>query len=386
MTQVSSFTHNQTAFDPVFRHGLRPFSPSMSSPRFLPEQDRFAPSRDLRYDPLDRHSTVPSARQNTDLAFSLPPISTLLEGISRGPRAEHEPGQVHEFVANIPYSHPFAGPAPYHAHPIYAQPSDCSRYSTLYPSRRKGSGSSTPRSAPPLAHSSMAVGRHVYPEPPSPRTTRSSVDSTVYSSASRHRQSWQSQTSQAPSAPFVYQSPSANFADSSFRQLAADSSSRAQPDVLLPGASLSTSPTASMVNLSPENAQSQWQSQQSYFTPAGTGAISGSSQFQAIPLPTPAPPQQAQQQHERYVCPTCAKAFSRPSSLRIHSHSHTGHKPFRCPRSGCGKAFSVRSNMKRHERGCHVDGATRISDTSKAESAEVDVAMEMAETGSEEDS
>lgn len=42
--------------------------------------------------------------------------------------------------------------------------------------------------------------------------------------------------------------------------------------------------------------------------------------------------------------------------------------------------------MKRHERGCHVDGATRISDTSKAESAEVDVAMEMAETGSEEDS
>ncbi|ODA83148.1 hypothetical protein RJ55_01658 [Drechmeria coniospora] len=56
---------------------------------------------------------------------------------------------------------------------------------------------------------------------------------------------------------------------------------------------------------------------------------------------------------DRYVCQTCSKAFSRPSSLRIHSHSHTGEKPFRCPYAGCGKAFSVRSNMKRHERGCH---------------------------------
>lgn len=56
---------------------------------------------------------------------------------------------------------------------------------------------------------------------------------------------------------------------------------------------------------------------------------------------------------DRYVCTQCTKTFSRPSSLRIHSHSHTGEKPFVCPRDGCGKAFSVRSNMKRHERGCH---------------------------------
>lgn len=59
------------------------------------------------------------------------------------------------------------------------------------------------------------------------------------------------------------------------------------------------------------------------------------------------------QSQDRYICPTCSKAFSRPSSLRIHSHSHTGEKPFKCPHLGCGKAFSVRSNMKRHERGCH---------------------------------
>ncbi|POR38393.1 Zinc finger protein C25B8.19c [Tolypocladium paradoxum] len=59
------------------------------------------------------------------------------------------------------------------------------------------------------------------------------------------------------------------------------------------------------------------------------------------------------QNQDRYICQTCNKAFSRPSSLRIHSHSHTGEKPFKCPHAGCGKAFSVRSNMKRHERGCH---------------------------------
>ncbi|RAK96748.1 C2H2 finger domain protein [Aspergillus ibericus CBS 121593] len=94
----------------------------------------------------------------------------------------------------------------------------------------------------------------------------------------------------------------------------------------------------------------------------------------AAPLPTPAPQQiispvnpawqhhhyfppssttPFQQNHDRYICRTCHKAFSRPSSLRIHSHSHTGEKPFRCTHAGCGKAFSVRSNMKRHERGCH---------------------------------
>ncbi|KAI8352173.1 hypothetical protein EDC96DRAFT_485285 [Choanephora cucurbitarum] len=52
----------------------------------------------------------------------------------------------------------------------------------------------------------------------------------------------------------------------------------------------------------------------------------------------------------RYYCPFCNKPFNRPSSLRIHTYSHTGEKPFICQEKGCGRQFSVQSNMRRHQR------------------------------------
>lgn len=66
------------------------------------------------------------------------------------------------------------------------------------------------------------------------------------------------------------------------------------------------------------------------------------------PLPPGKDSQGADQ--NRYLCPFCSKRFSRPSSLRIHTYSHTGEKPFVCTEEGCGRRFSVQSNMRRHLR------------------------------------
>lgn len=117
---------------------------------------------------------------------------------------------------------------------------------------------------------------------------------------------------------------------------------RTLPETLnsaLPSAATSPTSLASPISSFP----SPWQ--QHHFMPQSTPSVVSPTSSQAPSLP---------QQQDRYVCATCGKAFSRPSSLRIHSHSHTGEKPFKCPHEGCGKAFSVRSNMKRHERGCHA--------------------------------
>lgn len=113
----------------------------------------------------------------------------------------------------------------------------------------------------------------------------------------------------------------------------------------------------------------------------GQRPLPSNFQPQTMPLPVPASAANASgvwqhhhyigassqsafpQSQDRYICSTCNKAFSRPSSLRIHSHSHTGEKPYKCPQPGCGKAFSVRSNMKRHERGCHASASATITTT-----------------------
>jgi uncharacterized Zn-finger protein len=53
---------------------------------------------------------------------------------------------------------------------------------------------------------------------------------------------------------------------------------------------------------------------------------------------------------KKHKCKVCDKRFTRPSSLQTHMYSHTGEKPFACLVDGCGRHFSVVSNLRRHQK------------------------------------
>ncbi|KAI4216407.1 MAG: hypothetical protein LQ351_001417 [Letrouitia transgressa] len=55
----------------------------------------------------------------------------------------------------------------------------------------------------------------------------------------------------------------------------------------------------------------------------------------------------AQKKHKRHMCD---KRFTRQSSLQTHMYSHTGEKSFNCKFPGCGRRFSVVSNLRRHRK------------------------------------
>ncbi|MCJ1405846.1 hypothetical protein MMC11_009076 [Xylographa trunciseda] len=62
---------------------------------------------------------------------------------------------------------------------------------------------------------------------------------------------------------------------------------------------------------------------------------------------------------KKHKCKVCDKRFTRPSSLQTHMYSHTGEKPFACEVHGCGRNFSVVSNLRRHRK---VHKGDRASD------------------------
>ncbi|KAF2754164.1 hypothetical protein EJ05DRAFT_150878 [Pseudovirgaria hyperparasitica] len=59
---------------------------------------------------------------------------------------------------------------------------------------------------------------------------------------------------------------------------------------------------------------------------------------------------------KKHKCKICDKRFTRPSSLQTHMYSHTGEKPFMCEVEGCGRHFSVVSNLRRHKKVHKADG------------------------------
>lgn len=62
---------------------------------------------------------------------------------------------------------------------------------------------------------------------------------------------------------------------------------------------------------------------------------------------------------KKHKCKVCDKRFTRPSSLQTHMYSHTGEKPYACEVEGCGRHFSVVSNLRRHRK---VHKGDRLSD------------------------
>jgi len=59
------------------------------------------------------------------------------------------------------------------------------------------------------------------------------------------------------------------------------------------------------------------------------------------------------------VCPYCGKVCDRPSTLKTHINSHTGERPHVCYQPGCGRQFTVLSNMYRHAKSCPGGPAPR---------------------------
>ncbi|KAG7091077.1 hypothetical protein E1B28_010134 [Marasmius oreades] len=68
--------------------------------------------------------------------------------------------------------------------------------------------------------------------------------------------------------------------------------------------------------------------------------------------------------NSKHECEYCGKKFSRPSGLKIHMTTHNGEKPYVCPQEGCHRAFSVRSNMRRHVRIVHQNSQGNITSDS----------------------
>jgi len=65
---------------------------------------------------------------------------------------------------------------------------------------------------------------------------------------------------------------------------------------------------------------------------------------------------------KKHKCKVCDKRFTRPSSLQTHMYSHTGEKPFQCEVPGCGRNFSVVSNLRRHKKVHKHDGSIASKD------------------------
>ncbi|KIW23241.1 hypothetical protein, variant 3 [Cladophialophora immunda] len=95
-----------------------------------------------------------------------------------------------------------------------------------------------------------------------------------------------------------------------------------------------------------------------YESMAASRTLPRPNQLLGPPLGPPAPQSMMSQfsskmaanTQKKHKCKICDKRFTRPSSLQTHMYSHTGEKPFACDVEGCGRHFSVVSNLRRHKK------------------------------------
>jgi hypothetical protein len=69
---------------------------------------------------------------------------------------------------------------------------------------------------------------------------------------------------------------------------------------------------------------------------------------------------------KKHKCTICDKRFTRSGSVRTHMYSHTGEKPFACNVEGCGRHFSVASNLRRHKK-VHKNETSSTSEVEEGE-------------------
>ncbi|KAK4934726.1 hypothetical protein LTR10_024075 [Elasticomyces elasticus] len=109
-----------------------------------------------------------------------------------------------------------------------------------------------------------------------------------------------------------------------------------------------------------------------YESMAASRTLPRPQQMLGAPLGPPAPQSMMGQfsskmsanTQKKHKCKVCDKRFTRPSSLQTHMYSHTGEKPFACDVEGCGRHFSVVSNLRRHKK---VHKGDSVSTTSTSD-------------------
>ncbi|KAK5271620.1 hypothetical protein LTR96_003445 [Exophiala xenobiotica] len=112
-----------------------------------------------------------------------------------------------------------------------------------------------------------------------------------------------------------------------------------------------------------------------YESMAASRTLPRPTQMLGAPLGPPAPQSMMGQfsskmsanTQKKHRCKVCDKRFTRPSSLQTHMYSHTGEKPFACDVDGCGRHFSVVSNLRRHKKVHKGDSTSTTSHSDNEE-------------------